>query len=180
MRAKLYFLVTVVLVLSGLFFGVANHLDRQVEASPLMMASLCDKGEKVVFSCAVKRSGKIVSLCSSPKLSKTEGYLQYRFGRTGQVELEFPKERSASRGAFKYSHYFRAQVDSTEISFTVNGYTYSVFDEYNGEEKPVISEKGLTVTSESTKKEVKYLCQGKPTANYADLPGTFENSSPQD
>jgi len=158
--------------------GVSRAVEKKAEASSLATLSLCAKGEKVVFSCAVRRSGKVVSLCSSPELSKTNGYLQYRFGRPGQVELEFPKERSESRTLFKYSHYFRAQVDSTEISFTVNGYTYAVFDEYNGEETPVVSEKGLLVTSESSKKEVKYLCQGKPLANYEDLGDTFENTSP--
>jgi hypothetical protein len=177
MKRKLRFQLVLVLILAGLF---AQRIDRKVEARPLMALSLCQKGEKVVFSCAVRRAGKIVSLCSSSKLSKAEGYLQYRFGRPGQVELEFPKDRSTSREAFKYSHYFRAQVDSTEISFTVDGYTYSVFDEFNGEEKPAISEKGLTVTSDSTKREVKYLCQGKPTADYGDLPETFENSSAED
>jgi hypothetical protein len=69
-------------------------------------------------------------------------------------------------------------VDSTEISFSRNGYTYSVFDDYNGEEKPTVSEKGLTVTAENSKKEVKYLCRMKPTADYGTLPEVFENSAP--
>src|SRR5262244_1212055 len=117
---------------------------------------------------------KIVSLCSSQTLSKGSGYLQYRFGIPGKIELEFPDNRADSLNAFKYSHYFRAKVDSTEISFSRSGYTYSVFDEYNGEEKPVISEQGLTVTIESSGKEVKFLCATKPTADYGQLPDVFE------
>ena len=35
-------------------------------------------------------------------------------------------------------HYFRAQVDETEISFQINGYEYQIFDTYNGEERPRI------------------------------------------
>ena len=167
-------------VVLALLCGLPGPMEKKAEASSLATLSLCNKSEKVVFSCAVRRLGKMVSLCSSPELRKAEGYLQYRFGRPGQVELEFPKERSQSRTLFKYRHYFRSQVDSTEISFTVNGYAYAVFDEYNGEEKPVVSEKGLLVTSESSKKEVKYLCQGKPLANYEDLADTFENASPED
>src|SRR5262245_25866074 len=141
-------------------------------------ASLCSKDEKIVFSCPLKRSMKIVSLCSSQKLSKDAGYLQYRFGAPGKIELEFPDNRADSLKAFKYSHYFRAKVDSTEISFSRNGYTYAVFDEYNGEEKRVVSEQGLTVTIESSKREVKSLCGVKPTADYGDLPDVFENSAP--
>lgn len=179
MRSQSLLLVIVLVLLTYIFANASFLLEREVVASSSVAASLCEKGERVVFSCAVRRTGKIVSLCSSPTLTKSDGYLQYRFGRAGQVELEFPKDRSISRGAFKYSHYFRAQVDSTEISFNTNGYTYSVFDEFNGEEKPPVSEKGLTVTSDSTQKAVKYLCQGKPAADYRDLPEAFENSSPQ-
>jgi hypothetical protein len=140
--------------------------------------SLCAKDEKVVFSCQLKRSMKIVSLCSSQKLTKESGYLQYRFGMPGKVELEFPSNRADSLTVFKYSHYFRAKVDSTEVSFSRNGYTYLVFDEYNGEEKPAVSEQGLTVITESSKKEVKYVCRLKPQANYGELPDVFENSAP--
>ena len=140
--------------------------------------SLCAKDEKVVFSCSLKRSMKIVSLCSSPNLTKAAGYLQYRFGAPGKIELEYPENRADSRKVFKYSHYFRAMVDSTEISFSRNGFTYAVFDEYNGEDKPPVSEQGLTVTTESSNKEVKYLCQLKPKADYGDLPEVFGNSAP--
>jgi hypothetical protein len=113
-------------------------------------------------------------------LSKTGGYLQYRFGVPGKVELEFPAKRTESQRVFKYSHYFRALVDSTEISFSQNGYTYTVFDEYNGEEKPVISEQGLTVTNDNTKREMKYMCRVKAKADYSELSDVFENSAPED
>jgi len=132
----------------------------------------------VVFSCPVKRSNKIVSLCSSAKLAKTSGYLQYRFGLPGKVELEFPKDRSGSLKLFKYSHYFRALVDYTDISFSLDGYTYNISSQYNGEEKPAFSEDSLIVTNDSTNKEVKYLCRGKPEANFGDLPDVLENSWP--
>ena len=147
-------------------------------ASRLAAASLCAKDEKIVFSCSLKRSMKIVSLCSSQKLSKDGGYLQYRFGAPDKIELEFPNNRPDSLKVFKYSHYFRAMVDYTEISFSRNGYTYTVFDEYNGEEKPAVSEQGLTVTTDSSSKEVKYTCLSKAKANYGDLPDVFENSAP--
>src|SRR5689334_25339939 len=92
--------------------------------APQPAASLCEKSEKVIFSCSIKKSGKIVSLCSSVNASKDQGYVQYRFGLPGKVELEFPKTLSGTQAQFKYSHYFRAQVDETEISFTSEGYQY--------------------------------------------------------
>ena len=164
------------LIVACLCFHPAQNI--MLEARLLAPTSLCTKDEKVVFSCSLRRSTKIVSLCSSQKLTKDAGYLQYRFGTPGKIELEFPDVRDESRKAFKYSHYFRAKVDSTEVSFSRSGYTYAVFDEYNGEEKPVVSEQGLTVTAENSKKEVKYLCRIKPTADYGALPEVFENSAP--
>jgi hypothetical protein len=168
------------LQLSGCVFVIVtclcyNHSQGDALPGP---SSLCAKDEKIVFSCSLKRSMKVVSLCSSAKLTKDGGYLQYRFGAPGKIELEFPDNRADSQKVFKYSHYFRAKVDDTEISFSRNGYTYTVFDEYNGEEKPSVSEQGLTVTTDSSKKEVKYLCFKKPKADYGDLPDVFENSAP--
>ena len=163
-------------IVACLCFHPARY--TMLEARSLAPTSLCTKDEKIVFSCPLSRSTKIVSLCSSQKLTKESGYLQYRFGAPGKIELEFPDVRDDSRKALKYSHYFSAKVVSTEDSFSRNGYTYAVFDEYNGEEKPVVSEQGLTVITENSKKEVKYLCRIKPTADYGALPEVFENSAP--
>jgi hypothetical protein len=141
------------------------------------VATLCDNTEKVIFSCQLK-SAKVVSLCGSSKFTKTESYLQYRFGLPGKVELEYPQQRSDSQKTFHYRHYFRAQVDLTEISFSANGYTYTVFSDYNGEEKPAISDQGVKVTPEN-KKEVSYGCRGKAKADFVDLSDVFENESSQ-
>jgi hypothetical protein len=62
--------------------------------------SLCDASERVLFSALVKGSNKLVSICSSRKIDKQEGYLQYRFGRPGQVELEFPSSRQDTQKSF--------------------------------------------------------------------------------
>jgi hypothetical protein len=139
--------------------------------------TLCDNMEKVVFSCQLK-SAKMISLCGSSKFTKTEGYLQYRFGLPGNVELEYPQQRTDSQKIFHYSHYFRAQVDLTEISFSANGYTYTVFSNYNGEEKPAISDQGVKVT-QANKKEVSYGCRSKAKADFGDLSDVFENESSQ-
>jgi len=175
MKASLTLYICCLIVACLCFYPARNAM---LEARSLAPTSLCTKDEKVVFSCPLRRSAKIVSLCSSQKLTKDAGYLQYRFGVPGKIELEFPDIRDDSLKVFKYSHYFRAKVDSTEISFSRNGYTYSVFDDYNGEEKPTVSQQGLTVTAENSKKEVKYVCRIKPTADYGALPEVFENSAP--
>ena len=149
----------------------ANAFQSQARRKPLALSSnsLCLIDEHIIFSCAVKRTGKIVSLCASKDLAKERGYLQYRFGLPGKIELEFPKSRQGTQQQFRYSHYFRAQVDLTEINFNIGGYEYSIFDTYNGEEKPAVSEQGVSVTAPGKPKEVSFVCRSKAKADFSDL-----------
>jgi len=148
-----------------------SHTLSLLADSPgaLQPNSLCAKDERIIFSCPIKRPAKIVSVCASKDLTSDRGYIQYRFGLPAKVELEFPKERNGSQQKFQYSHYFRAQVDLTEISFTVNGYEYQVTDDYNGEEKPAQTIQGVMVTAPGKPKEVSLACRVKPKADYTDL-----------
>lgn len=131
--------------------------------------TLCARNERVIFSCPVKRPAKIVSVCASKDLTSERGYLQYRFGLPGKIELEYPKDRQGTQAKFQYSHYFRAQFDLMAINFTIDGYQYSVFDDYNGEEKPAQSLQGVSVTAPGKPKEVSFVCRAKPKADYSDL-----------
>ena len=142
-----------------------------VSATPaqLQAGSLCESSEKIVFNCTVGKTAKIVSLCSSKELTKDRGYLQYRFGAPGKIELEYPKQREQTQSAFKYSHYFRAQFDQTELSFTSDGYEYAIFDDYNGEQKPAQHDQGIRITPPNNGKEVTLNCRGRAKAQYGDL-----------
>jgi hypothetical protein len=141
----------------------------------LQAGTLCAKDERVIFSCPVKRPAKIISLCASKDLAAETGYLQYRFGLPAKVELEYPQDRTGTQQKFHYTHYFRAQVDMTEISFTNNGYEYQITDDYNGEEKPVQTIWGVSVTAPGKPKEVSLTCRTKPKADYADLQAVLPN-----
>jgi hypothetical protein len=177
--------VIILLVMIGLGAGFGNYkasgslgqdrfsrssVHNNPSSGSLQPNSLCSKDEHIIFSCMVKRSAKIVSLCASTNFAKERGYLQYRFGLPDKVELEFPKERQGTQQKFHYSHYFRFQVDLTEINFEVGGYEYSVFDSYNGEEKPAISEQGVSVKAPGKPKEVSFVCRGTPKVDYSALP----------
>jgi len=119
-------------------------------AATAQTPSHCSVSEDVIFSCRIKGSIKILSLCGSKQLSKDTGYLQYRFGPPDVVELAFPKERKDSLSRFLYHHYFRAQMDLTSVSFKSGGYKYSIYDYYEGEEKPAKTDRGVTVDKEGT------------------------------
>lgn len=135
-------------------------------------ASLCEKSEKVIFSCTIKKSAKVVSFCSSVNVTKDQGYVVYRFGLPGKIELEFPKTLSGTQASFKYSHYLRAQVDETEISFTSEGYRYAIFDDYYGDQNPAIHQQGVRVNAPDDK-ETTLLCGGRAKADYSNLGDVF-------
>jgi hypothetical protein len=172
MRVPILLFVLAALVLC-FAASVIRSSSGTVSASPqpgaLQPNTLCAKDERIIFSCPVKRPAKIVSVCASKDLTSERGYLQYRFGLAGKIELEYPKDRTGTQQKFKYTHYFRAQVDLTEIGFTIDGYEYSVFNDYNGEEKPPISSQGVSVTAPGKPKEVSFVCGAKPKADYSDL-----------
>lgn len=140
-----------------------------VQPNSLQPNTLCAKDERVIFSCPVKRPAKIVSVCASKDLTSHRGYLQYRFGLPGKIELEYPKDRNETQKKFHYTHYFRARFDLTSINFDIDGYEYSVFDDYNGEEKPEIISRGVSVAAPGKPKEVSFVCRAKPKADYSDL-----------
>lgn len=130
--------------------------------------SLCTRDERIIFSCRVRRPAKIASLCASKDLARERGYLQYRFGLPGKIELEYPKDRTGTQEKFHYTHYFRAQFDLTEISFAIDGYEYEITDDYNGEEKPAQTIQGVIVKAPDGK-QVTLTCRSGPKTDYTDL-----------
>ena len=165
--------IALVLLVSCGFFSSSSEVTSASQPRKLQPGTLCESGERIIFSCPVKRPAKIVSLCASKDLTNERGYVQYRFGLPGNVELEYPKERTGTQEKFRYSHYFRAQFDLTEISFTNGGYEYQITDDYNGEEKPAQLIQGVSVTAPGKPKEVSLSCRTKPKADYTDLQAVF-------
>jgi hypothetical protein len=128
-------------------------------------SSLCRAEEQVIFTCVAAGSAKLVSLCGSKLLDHRRGYLQYRYGKPGAIELQFPLARANTQLAFRYAHYFRAQVDRTEISFDNQDYRYTLFDYYDGDVKPVIAVAGVRVGKHGTKgQETELRCQSRPAS----------------
>jgi hypothetical protein len=138
-------------------------------ASTVPAPSHCSDSETVIFSCRVKGSAKILSLCGSKVLSKDTGYLQYRFGPPKAVELAFPKERENSLAQFEYRHYFRWQVDQTSVSFKNGGYTYSIYDDYVGDTKPAGTRRGVSIDKTSPAEHHDLECIGPVISHLAKL-----------
>lgn len=87
--------------------------------------SLCTKKETTLFSCPVVN--KTVSVCASNNLSSTKGYIQYRFGKKQNIELQFPDKlehptKHFTQGAEAYS-----LGGASYLRFNVSDYKYSVY-----------------------------------------------------
>ena len=98
--------------------------------------SLCARDEQTIWSCEINGSRKTASNCGEAQMDAGRGYVQYRFGRPGRVELEFPRQRQNTQSAFTYKRYTRPLVTYLAIKFVVDRYTYKIYDESNDEERP--------------------------------------------
>lgn len=140
--------------------------------------SLCRADEQVIFSCQVAGGLKFASVCGSKRLDAERGYVQYRFGRSGAPELVFPQGLKDTQKAFHYAHYFRAQVDRTELSFEHGGYKYSLYDYYEGDVKPVIREAGVRVTQAGGGRDsVELRCRGRAVNRLGVLSSVVPNDT---
>ncbi|HEV8721166.1 MAG TPA: hypothetical protein VGW77_11065 [Candidatus Binatia bacterium] len=132
--------------------------------------SLCRSEEQIFFSCPIAASVKAVSLCGSKTIDSRRGYIQYRFGQTGAVELQFPRERANTQRVFRYAKYFRAQVQRTEITFDNEDYRYVLFDYYEGDVKPAVREAGVRITPHGgNQRESEIKCAGYPISKLGSL-----------
>ncbi|OYT72808.1 MAG: hypothetical protein CFK52_04130 [Chloracidobacterium sp. CP2_5A] len=120
---------------------LAARLPAAAQAQGKM---LCAGSERLIFG-AITTGGKMVCLCASPDLASQRGYLQYRFGRPGRVELEYPAERAGSQQKFYYAHYARYQLEWASVRFKNNEYNYRLYYSYDRESGRPRTEYGLSV-----------------------------------
>jgi hypothetical protein len=93
----------------------------------------------------VATKNKTASVCASKDLAEDKGYVQYRFGSPGKIELEFPKDRKDSAQKFKYTRYTRPLVTMLTLKFETGGVVYEIHDDDNSEEKPPVRAASIDV-----------------------------------
>lgn len=144
-----------------------------------LSASLCIAKEVTVFSCQLTRTEKIVSLCALTSANKGETKaksLRYRFGKIGSPEFQFPTSPDNSLSKFRFSHYFRSQFDSTNVSFRSASFIYDVFDTIDGEASEGEAQRtaGVSVASVNNKKGATLNCKPRSViANWWLINGTI-------
>jgi hypothetical protein len=88
---------------------------------------LCSADEKVVFGCTLPNK-KQVSVCTAPRLTVSEGYLQYRYGTPAKIELEYPAQRVPPKGLFHFGSTGFSGGGASELHFKIGEYDYFVYD----------------------------------------------------
>jgi len=90
--------------------------------------SQCSQDEQVLFSCTLKKTQKVISLCASKDLSANSGYLQYRFGPLKKIELAIPQDK---KGMPKFTltaskddsaEYNEFSVDKTPFTYLITSF----------------------------------------------------------
>jgi len=89
-------------------------------------STLCTPSEKVLFSCQLENSKKIASVCAAINLTRTVGYLQYRFGTRGKLELVYPSTKVATQERFFWRELRPYQSSVRELTFKSGEYYYTL------------------------------------------------------
>ena len=111
-------------------FGVGVLFALLSSFAPAALSQThCSAAERSIFSCEIGR--KVLSLCSSPDLDETKGWLQYRFGTLDKLELVFPEGREHPKKHFRslrnYSSVEQALIQ--ELGFKKGNTGYTVYRE---------------------------------------------------
>lgn len=140
----------VVTLLSGLLLYCIT-----VEASE---QKLCDAQSTPVFKCEVS-NGKNIALCADYDQLGELKALQYRFGRSDNLELIYPANIFSSIDQFRFNQYFRFGVEYTKISFSNGSFKYGIFKNSDENEAEGTSF-GVEITDErSPAAEVRIVCR---------------------
>ncbi|UBM11616.1 hypothetical protein [Cupriavidus metallidurans] len=94
MKAAFDFTLLARSILAGgaFLFGTGSNAEE---------ITLCRPYEEVYFSCQIDE--KILSVCACGNVSPDNGYVQYRFGKSDKVELEYPEKSYPPRSRFSIS-----------------------------------------------------------------------------
>lgn len=87
--------------------------------------TLCSAEEDIYFSCPLT-GGKTVSVCAKGNNKPTAGYVQYRYGFPGKIEMLYPQKSVSPKGKFFVVDASEGSVNLNNIKFKKGPYTYLV------------------------------------------------------
>ncbi len=97
------------------------HLAASASAAP----THCSAQEANVFSCSTGK--KIISVCASKDLSRSSGYLQYRFGPKNAPEIEVPEAWEHPESSVKSGNLMFSGGGGAWLRFIKGEFAYVVY-----------------------------------------------------
>ncbi|MBX8488623.1 hypothetical protein K5D34_12250 [Pseudomonas cichorii] len=87
--------------------------------------TFCKEDEDIYFSCSLS-GGKIVSVCASGNTDPSTGYIQYRYGTPGNIEMTYPEKAIPPMGHLFLVNASEGSVNKDIIKFKNGSYTYII------------------------------------------------------
>ena len=124
--------------------------------------SLCDLNKEIISYTCELVNHKMVSVCASRNLTAETGYIVYRYGLPGNIELAYPKELRNPVGLFFYSNIWAQLGGQTSLSFFNKPYRYTVFDDWFVKGNDTVYRAGISVKNGRNGKKVVFqkMCMG--------------------
>ncbi|WP_322059488.1 hypothetical protein [Paraburkholderia sp. J63] len=125
--------------------------------------SLCNEGESVVFSCEVGKA--YASVCASQDLSPTQGYIQYRHGQPGHLDMEYPSVSSSRMAVFKAGSLIFSGGGGAWLRIVRNSFSYTIFTASGKWAKNGgIADAAGVVVKKNNRDIASKSCSGRPTS----------------
>lgn len=128
MRKLVAFVMISAPILPILFFALQGSPFESIITQKPPTSTHCQAHEQKIFSCQIQKSQKILSLCAVANKPQHPGYLHYRFGNPGKVELQFPQSTQNTYAQFRWQTIGYSGGWDTRIQFANGGYRYQVYD----------------------------------------------------
>jgi len=97
-----------------------------------LAAGHCQAAETTYFSCRIKDTANIASLCGAGPSAKTDavaasdGWMQYRFGPADRIEFSFPADKKDSLAEFDGERLLRPRSSAATVTFRHQGVSFTV------------------------------------------------------
>lgn len=95
------------------------------KTTPLPEATMCSKPDKVVFSCPLDKTKKVVSVCMADRAGQKRFY--YSFGYPPVPELSYPSSGDENEVLHRSHLSYAGATGGTAYSFIKDGYKYIAY-----------------------------------------------------
>ena len=89
------------------------------------VASLCKADEAIIFSCST--GAHVASICATKNISKSQGSMQYRYGKGDKLDLVYPDPAGKPADVFTSGTLMFSGGGGAYLRFDNGAFRYTVF-----------------------------------------------------